>query len=176
MRYVAATLILLGVVEGNRASAQEARATLSSRDSALATILGNAPESSRLRMRTANGERFDDPKPRLANDSVLIRYHESTQMLAISDIDSVWVQHGTLAGIFGAIAAAPCAIYGALVGHSFANDPDSNGHPGSLGLREMIVGVGLGTVICGGPGAILGSFIKRWHLIYPIRRAPKLHA
>lgn len=162
----AAALVLVSLVEPAKIFCQEIPPTIKSSDTALAILLGDAPERSRLRIHVRNGLRVDDPKPRLANDSVLIQVGRSPQMLAFSEIDSVWVQRGTRAGLLGAIAAVPCAIFGALAVHALATDPDGSGGPGD-GPKGAAVGAVMGTLACGLPGLALGSLIKRWRLLYP---------
>jgi hypothetical protein len=167
IRYVALAFLFFGVIQPGKAFGQEVWMTHNPRDSALAFVLGNASESRRLRIHVRNGLRVDDPKPRMEKDSVIIRFGRSTQKLSLPEIDSVWVQRGTMAGIFGAIAAVPCAIFGALAVHALATDPDGNGGPGN-GPKGAVVGAVMGTVACGLPGLALGSLIKRWRLIFPV--------
>jgi hypothetical protein len=166
-----AVLFVFTIFQHAVTCAQEPPLTFSSRDSALASVIGNVSQESRLRIHIKNGQRVSNPKPRFVRDSVRIRFHDSTIVVAISEIDSVWVQRGTAARLLGRIAAAPCAVWGALAGHVLATDPDG-GDPSSSGLIGTLVGASLGAVVCGAPGALVGSFIKRWRLVYPTHTAP----
>ena len=102
----------------------------------------------------------------LIGDSVFLNTDWGVRAIALTRVDSLWIQSGTAAPIMGIIAAVPCALFGAMVGNFIGGDPDSKGSPG-----RAIVGLFLGFVggafVCGSVGAIVGSLILRWQLEYP---------
>ena len=101
----------------------------------------------------------------LLGDSVYVSTYSEVHTIAVVDVDSVWVQHGSAAPIVGLILGVPCALYGGLVGSFIGSDPDSNGSPGR-GTVGLIIGMAAGGFLCGSAGAFIGSLFPRWRLEY----------
>lgn len=101
----------------------------------------------------------------LLGDSVSVSDYSEVHMIAVADVDSMWVQHGSAAPIVGLILGVPCALYGGLVGGFIGSDPDSNGSPGRATVG-LIIGMAGGGFVCGSAGAFIGSWFRRWRLEY----------
>jgi hypothetical protein len=100
----------------------------------------------------------------LRGDTVIVVSEEqSERAIAVADVDSVWVQRGTLALTLGLVTGVPCALYVGLVAATFASDPDSNGGP-AREATAAVLGGALGGVVCGAIGSGIGSLIRRWRL------------
>ena len=128
-----------------------------------------------VRLVSRSTELFEGERIRLLGDSVWIDTETGLRTIALVDVDSLWVQHGTAARMVGIIAAVPCAVFGAMVGGFIATDPDSNGSPGG-GAIGALIGAVIGGAPCGGLGAILGSFFRRWQLEYARSAQPTIGA
>jgi hypothetical protein len=101
----------------------------------------------------------------LLGDSVSVSDCSEVHMIAVVDVDSMWVQHGSAAPIVGLILGVPCAVYGGLVGAFIGSDPDSNGSPRRATVL-IILGTAGGGFVCGSAGAFIGSWFPRWRLEY----------
>jgi hypothetical protein len=129
----------------------------------IARIGSDGPQSVRL---VGHGTgRLEADRLRLVADSVFIGTDDGERVVAVIDIDSLWVQQGTAALTLGIVAAVPCALFGASFGSFLATNPDSNGRPGR-GPIGALVGALVGGAPCGLLGAGLGSLIRRWRLEY----------
>lgn len=119
-----------------------------------------------IRVARHSGERLSGRLARLDDDSIIVVNDHGRRAISMADIDSVWTQRGSLAGIIGIFAAVPCAILGGLFGNFLGNDPDSGGRPGHGAGAAAAVAVE-GGLACGFAGAALGSAIRPWRLEYP---------
>lgn len=141
--------------------------TASQSDSSLQHVIARIGQDGQktVRMVSRGTERFEGERIRLLGDSVWVDTETGLRTIGVVDVDSLWVQHGTAARMVGIIAAVPCAVFGAMVGEFLATDPDSNGRPGR-GPIGALIGAALFGAPCGGLGAIIGSFFRRWRLDY----------
>jgi hypothetical protein len=96
----------------------------------------------------------------VSGDSVALAMSAHPNAIAMVAIDSVW-ERRSAAGLAGVITGVPCAIFFGMVGQMLGAD---NG--GNDGTRGFLIGVAGGGALCGSFGAVLGSFIPRWHLKY----------
>ena len=128
----------------------------------LTRIGDDSPRTVRLAGRTIG--RVDGNRMRLRGDSLVLSTANGSRVVALAEVDSLWVQRSA-ARPLAIIAAVPCALYGALLGEFLATDPDSNGRPGR-GTAGALRGGAVGGIICGSLGAGIGSLIKRWRLEY----------
>jgi hypothetical protein len=141
-------------------------ATDSPSDSSLQRVIfGIALEPHSVRLASRGTGRVEGYGIHVVGDSVWVDTDKGARTFAMVDVDSLWVQRGTAALTVGILAAAPCAVFGALVGEFIATDPDSNGRPGRGPLGALIGAVLFGAP-CGGLGAAIGSFFPRWRLEY----------
>jgi hypothetical protein len=101
----------------------------------------------------------------LLGDSVSVSNYSEVHTIAVADVDSMWVQHGSAAPIVGLILGVPCALFGGLVGSFIGSDPDSNGSPRRATVL-LILGMAGGGFVCGSAGAFIGSWFPRWRLEY----------
>ena len=163
---MAVLVLLLAECLPRRSCAQSPSAahTGSSLSSIVARVSADSSRSVRLSSRETG--RLEGHRLSVLGDSVLLNTDSGLRAIGIANIDSLWVQRGTAAPIFGIIAAVPCALFGAMVGGTIGGDPDSNGSR----RREIllpIVGLLGGSAVCGSVGAGIGSLIPRWRLEYP---------
>jgi hypothetical protein len=163
---LAVLLVVLAECFPNRSLAQSPSTVEA--DSSLRVIVtrisADNPRSVRLSSRATG--RVEGNSVSLIRDSVFLSTDSGMRVIAVADVDSVWVQRGSAAPILGIITAVPCAVFGALVGGFIGGDPDSNGSP----RREMLLTLGGfvgGALVCGSVGAAIGSSIRRWPLEYP---------
>ena len=161
-------MALLGLVLSEslptRSWAQSPPAPLA--DSSLRNSVSRISADSQRSVRVASREagRAEGSHVSLLGDSVLLNTDSGVRAIALVNVDSIWVQHGTAAPILGIIAGVPCAVFGGLVG-SLAGGPDSSGGSGSAAVG-IIIGMLGGGFVCGSIGAGIGSFIRRWRLEY----------
>jgi hypothetical protein len=156
-------LLAESVPSGSRAQSRPESPGDSSLRSSLARIGADNPRLVRLTSRESG--RLEGLRVHLLGDSVLLTTESGLRAIAVSNVDSVWLQNGTAAPILGIIAGVPCAVFGGLVGSFIGGDADSNGSP----RREIVLGlVGFvgGAFVCGSVGAGIGSLIRRWKLEY----------
>lgn len=152
------------VVAPNRARAQR---STSGGDFELRNAIAELAAGKPRPVRVSGGAqgRLEGERVAVLGDSLILTTESGLRTIAIEDVDSVWIQRGTAAKLFGIIAAVPCAIYGALLGSFLGGDPDSNGSPGrEVGLTAA--GIAAGAIICGSIGAAVGSAIQHWELEY----------
>lgn len=146
-----------------RAQSPSAPHADSSLRNSLARIGADSSRSVRLSSRETG--RLEGHRVSLLGDSVVLETDSGVRSIAVVNVDSVWVQHGTAAAIVGIITGVPCAVYGGLVGGFIGGDPDSNGSPGRAAVLTLIGMLG-GGFVCGSVGAGIGSLIRRWRLEY----------
>jgi len=155
--------MIFASIQPGRAGAQAA--TAASPDSSLRALLAGVSADTRqsLRLTTSSTGRLQARSVHLQGDSVLVVRRRDERRVAVSEVDSLWVQRGTAVRPVAIVAAVPCAVYGALVGAFLATDPDSNGRPGR-GPIGALIGGAAGALPCGFAGAGVGYLIKRWRL------------
>ena len=147
-------------------SARAQSDTISQTDSSLQRVVFRiALEPHDVRLASHGIGRVEGYGLHVVGDSVWVDTDTGARTIAMVDIDSLWVQRGTAARTVGIIAAVPCAVFGAMVGEFIATDPDSNGRPGR-GPIGAVIGAVLFGAPCGGLGAVIGSFFRRWRLAY----------
>ena len=136
----------------------------------LISRLGSDTQRS-MRLSTHQAGRLEADSLFLLGDSVILYTVMGERAIAVTNVDSVWVQRGTAAPIIGIIAAVPCAVFGAMVGGFLGGDPDSNGSE-TKSVLYSIIGFAGGAIACGSLGAGVGSFFRRWQLEYPVSAEP----
>lgn len=117
-----------------------------------------------VRLASRETGRVEGNRLSLLGDSVLLNTDSGVRAIALVNVDSLWVQHGTAAPILGIIAGVPCAVFGGLVG-ALAGGPDSSGGSGRA-AAGILIGMLGGGFVCGSVGAGIGSLIRRWRLEY----------
>jgi len=100
---------------------------------------------------------------RLHGDTASLFTKATRHSVSVAEIDSLWVR-GSAASLIGSLAAVPCAIFLGAAGDFATNGPDSGG--GGHGPGGLLLGAVIGGSVCGLSGALVGSFIPRWHLRY----------
>ena len=167
-------LVVVLAFAGPIASSARAQSAASQSDSSLQRVVFRiALEPHDVRLASHGTGRVQGYGLHVVGDSVWVDTDRGAHTIAMVDIDSLWVQHGTAALTVGIIAAVPCAVFGALVGEFIATDPDSNGRPGR-GPLGALIGAVLGGAPCGGLGAVIGSFFRRWRLEYARTAQPTI--
>lgn len=101
-------------------------------DSVLRNTVSRIAAENRHSVRVASREtgRVEGDRVSLPGGSVYLADESGVRAIALVDVDSVWIQKGTAAAIFGLILGVPGAVFGGLVGSFIGGDPDSNGSPG----------------------------------------------
>ena len=161
-------LVLLLTALSPMASRAQGVSGSASADSGLGTAVArvNADQPRAVRLSSRVTGRVEGDRISLVGDSVFLHTGSEVHAMALSDVDSMWIQRGSAAPILGLIAAVPCAVFGGLVGSFIGGDPDSNGSPRrATGL--LLIGMLGGGALCGSVGAGIGSLIRRWQLEYP---------
>jgi hypothetical protein len=162
-----AALLFFALVESlpssGRAQSPPAPPGDSSLRSSLARIGADNPRVVRLTSRESG--RLEGLRVSVLGDSVLRNTDSGLRTIALSNVDSVWLQHGTAAPILAFIAGVPCAVFGGLVGAFIGNDPDGNGSSGRATVL-LLAGMVGGGFVRGSVGAGIGSLIRRWRLEY----------
>lgn len=160
------SIVLLSILFADTSIlAQSAVNTTSQRDSPIHASISRLTPGEHLRVRIRDGPRLEGMRVELIGDSGVLNPHRRNERYALMEIDSIWVRHGSFAVLVGTLTAIPCAVYGGLVGHFLVTDADSGAR--TAGWKGAMVGAIAGAGVCGTPGAILGSFIHRWRLLYP---------
>jgi hypothetical protein len=158
-------VLLLGATLPNRAWAQTPPPAYADTNLQNAVTRAGADRDRTVRLTSRATGRVQGNRVSLLGDSVSVSDYSEVHMIALGDIDSMWVQHGSAAPIVGLILGVPCALYGGLVGSFIGNDHDSNGSP-RRGTLLLIVGMAGGGLVCGSAGAFIGSWFRRWRLEY----------
>jgi hypothetical protein len=165
MRRIGSGVITLALsiflTDADVAQAQVKPGPLTGRDVSAPQIAERLPAGSRARL-VIHGERLIAWNASIVGDSISAAVHGKPSRIALSDIDTMWIQTGTraLPGAFlvGVPFAAAGAIFG--VGASCMEAPCQ--HSGEAGTTVGLVLGALGAAA----GGILGSMITRWSLIF----------
>jgi hypothetical protein len=158
-------VLVLGASLPNRALAQTPPAAYADTTLRSSVTRISTDRNRTVRLTSRATGRVQGNRVSLLGDSVSVSDYSEVHMIALGDIDSMWVQHGSAAPIVGLILGVPCALYGGLVGSFIGNDHDSNGSP-RRGTLLLIVGMAGGGLVCGSAGAFIGSWFRRWRLEY----------
>jgi hypothetical protein len=158
-------VLLLGASLPNRARAQTPPPAYADTNLRNAVTRAGADRDRTVRLTSRAIGRVQGNRVSLLGDSVSVSDYSEVHMIAVVDVDSMWVQHGSAAPIVGLILGVPCALYGGLVGSFIGSDPDSNGSPRRATVL-LIVGMAGGGLVCGSAGAFIGSWFRRWRLEY----------
>jgi hypothetical protein len=158
-------VLLLGATLPNPARAQDPPPAYADTNLRNSVSRAGADRNRTVRLTSRSTGRVEGNRVSLLGDSVSVSDYSEVHMIALVDVDSMWVQRGSAAPIVGLILGVPCALYGGLVGSFIGSDPDSNGSPRRATVL-LIVGMAAGGFVCGSAGAFIGSWFRRWRLEY----------
>jgi hypothetical protein len=165
-------LVLLLVVAISLPVRSPAQPTLSHADSLLYHVLAQIGEDNPHTFRILNHEGIlvQGRGVHLMGDSVVMVSHQKEFAIAVVDVDSLWMQRGTAALALGVLSAVPCALFLGWAAYTLATGPDGNPRSGPV---AALSGGAIGGIVCGGVGAVIGSFIRVWRLEYarPVKEA-----
>ena len=158
-------VLFLGPALPNRARAQAPPPAYADTNLRNSVTRAGADRNRTVRLTSRATGRVQGNRISLLGDSVSVSNYSEVHMIAVADVDSMWVQHGSAAPIVGLVLGVPCAVYGGLVGAFIGSDPDSNGSP-RRATALIILGTAGGGFVCGSAGAFIGSWFRRWRLEY----------
>lgn len=157
--------LIFGAAVSNRAQAQIPSPAYADTNLRNSVTRISVDRNRTVRLTSPATGRVQGNRVSLLGDSVSVSDYSEVHMIAVVDVDSMWVQHGSAAPIVGLILGVPCALYGGLVGSFIGSDPDSNGSPRRATVL-LILGMAGGGFVCGSAGAFIGSWFRRWRLEY----------
>jgi hypothetical protein len=158
-------VLLIGTALPNRVRAQTPPPEYADTNLRNSVSRAGADRNRTVRLTSRATGRVQGNRVSLLGDSVSVSDYSEVHMIAVADVDSMWVQHGSAAPRVGLILGVPCALFGGLVGSFIGSDPDSNGSPRRATVL-LILGMAGGGVVCGSAGAFIGSWFRRWRLEY----------
>lgn len=158
-------VLAFGASLPNRARAQTPPAAYADTNLRNSVSRAGADRNRTVRLTSRATGRVQGNRVSLLGDSVSVSDYAEVHMIAVVDVDSMWVQHGSAAPIVGLILGVPCALFGGMVGSFIGSDPDSNGSPRRATVL-LILGMAGGGFVCGSAGAFIGSWFPRWRLEY----------